>query len=86
MTAEIARTIVLIGWGYVGLGVLFALAFVTVGVRVVEPKARGGSPLFYILIFPGCAALWPLLASKWLRARSSGRDDVHDAHRPAEGS
>ena len=73
MTADVARVIVLAGWAYIGVGLLFAIAFVTVGVRVIEPRARGGSVLFHVLIVPGCTALWPLLCSKWLRARRGSR-------------
>ncbi|MEO1129316.1 MAG: hypothetical protein AAFX05_06340 [Planctomycetota bacterium] len=53
--------------GYAGLGLLFSLLFVTVGLVRVDPVARGSSPAFRILILPGVAALWPLLLARWLR-------------------
>ena len=69
MSADIARALVLAGWCYMAIGLVFALAFVTVGIRQVDEKAHGGSLLFHILILPGCAALWPVLLRKWLAAR-----------------
>lgn len=78
MSAELARVIVFVGWSYVALGLLFAIAFIAIGVRVVEPKARGGSLLFHVLIVPGCAALWPVLALEWLRARRASRAAAPD--------
>jgi hypothetical protein len=55
--------------GYALAGVVFALAFVTVGVARLDPAARGTSWSFRVLILPGSAALWPLLAVKWARHR-----------------
>lgn len=52
---------------YALTGVAFALAFVTVGVRKLDPAARGTSWTFRALILPGSAALWPFLAVKWAR-------------------
>lgn len=69
MSAETARIVTLVSWSYVAVGVVFAIGFLAIGVRVVEPKARGGSLLFHVLIFPGCVALWPILTRMWLRAR-----------------
>lgn len=54
---------------YVLAGTAFALAFVTAGVARLDPAARGTSWVFRALILPGSAALWPLLAVKWARAK-----------------
>jgi hypothetical protein len=51
---------------YAAAGVLFATAFVTVGVGRIDPAARGAPLGFRVLIFPASAALWPLLVIKWL--------------------
>jgi len=56
---------------YVALGVLFAVAFVTAGVGRIDPVARDGTWGFRVLVFPGAAALWPLLLARWLAARRS---------------
>ena len=54
---------------YALAGVAFALAFVTVGVTRLDTAARGTSWRFLLLITPGSAALWPVLAVKWARAK-----------------
>ncbi|AMV27407.1 hypothetical protein VT84_23610 [Gemmata sp. SH-PL17] len=53
---------------YALAGSAFAVAFITVGVGRLDPAARGTSWRFRALIFPGSAALWPVLAVKWARA------------------
>jgi membrane protein implicated in regulation of membrane protease activity len=68
---------------YGALGVLFALAFVTVGVGRVDPAARGATRGFRLLIFPGVVALWPLLAWRWLRR--TGPPEERSPHRNAQG-
>ena len=53
---------------YAIAGVTFAAAFVLVGVQRIDSQAKGTSAGFRALIFPGVAALWPLLLRRWLRA------------------
>src|SRR5215472_4247259 len=48
-------------YAYTALGLAFALAFVTVGVKRVDSQAIGSSVGFRVLIFPGSVAFWPLL-------------------------
>ena len=50
---------------YLGIGLLFAPAFVTVGVGRIDPTARGVPVSFRLLIVPGTVALWPALARRW---------------------
>jgi len=57
---------------YLAVGVVFALAFVTVGAQRVDHNAKGGPVGFRLLILPGSAALWPVLLVKWLRAGRKG--------------
>ena len=52
---------------YAAVGVLTALAFVSVGVTRVQPAAVSLGAR--ILILPGAAALWPYVLTRWLRAR-----------------
>jgi hypothetical protein len=68
---------------YGTLGVLFALAFITVGVGQVDPAARGATRGFRLLIFPGAVALWPLLAWRWLRR--TGPPEERSPHRGPRG-
>jgi len=52
---------------YAALGVLFALAFVTKGIGRIDPVAKGTRAGFRLIVFPGTAALWPLLLNRWIR-------------------
>jgi hypothetical protein len=61
--------VLLVAAAYALAGTVFALAFVTVGVGKLDPAARGTSWRFRALILPGSAALWPVLAVKWARAK-----------------
>ena len=61
-------SMVLLLQAYSAVGVVFALAFVMKGAGRVDPTAQTGTWGFRVLIFPGAAALWPWLMSRWLRA------------------
>ena len=53
---------------YVAIGVATALAFVMFGVTQVQnaPVTIGAR----VLIFPGAAALWPVVLARWRKSRS----------------
>ena len=70
MSVETAVAIVGILAGYFVLGLAFALVFVTWGVAMIDPAARGMPRLARLLIVPGEAALWPLLLWKWFTQKS----------------
>ena len=53
---------------YAAAGVLFAAAFVTVGVGRIDFAARHAPIGFRLLILPGAAALWPYLLRRWVKA------------------
>jgi hypothetical protein len=55
---------------YAALGALFAIAFLIRGVSRVDPHAEGSGIGFRLIIFPGVAAFWPFLLSRWIRVRS----------------
>jgi hypothetical protein len=84
MDLALARTLVLSAALYLGAGLLFALAFVSRGVAVVDPAARGSSLGFRALLVPGAALLWPLLLRRWWRRAPPPAP--HDAHRDAAAS
>lgn len=67
MYEQIANAFVIAFEGYMLLGALFGLAFVILGVGRIDPAARGAGVFFRLLIFPGSAAFWPLLLSRWAR-------------------
>ncbi len=66
---------------YLGVGVLFAIVFVLKGVGKIDPSARGGTLGFRLLILPGAAALWPILARRWLAGE--GPPEEQNPHRCA---
>jgi uncharacterized membrane protein YeiB len=55
---------------YVLVGVVFAVAFVSVGVKRVDSQAVGAGVGFRILIFPGSVAFWPLLLRRWAKGNA----------------
>ena len=48
---------------------MFAVPFVILGVRRVDPAAQGWAVGFRILIIPGVTAFWPLFAIRLLRGK-----------------
>ena len=63
---------------YALLGVVFALAFVTVGVKRIDSQANGSGIAFRLLIFPGSVAFWPLLLRRW----SAGKSEPPEERNP----
>jgi hypothetical protein len=55
---------------YACIGLVFSLALVTIGVKRVDAQAVGSSLGFRLLIFPGCAAFWPLLLRRWTAGKT----------------
>lgn len=56
------------GGAYAICGLLFAAFFLLRGVVQVDAAARGTSWRVKLLLLPGVAAFWPLLARKWFQA------------------
>ena len=69
MYMSIVQITLLIAGAYVVTGAVFASAFVTLGVSRLDHAASGAPWSFRVLIWPGVAALWPVMLSKWLAAR-----------------
>jgi hypothetical protein len=67
---------------YLVMGFLFAIPFVVVGVRRIDPHAVRGSWGFRALIIPGTMFLWPLLARRWV-SRAGEPPEERNAHRKA---
>ena len=70
MFEQIASLLVDAFYLYALLGLIFALAFVTIGVQRIDSQATGSSTGFRLLIFPGSAAFWPLLLRRWIAGRN----------------
>jgi hypothetical protein len=65
---EIILTIVA---GYLLCGLLFAIAFVTKGVDVIDEGAHGSGIGFRIIIVPGVMVFWPVLLKKWMSKKNN---------------
>ncbi len=61
-------------------GLVFAIAFVTTGVKRIDSQAIGSGVAFRVLIFPGSAALWPLLLRRWI-SRTAEPPEGRNPHR-----
>jgi len=74
-----ALFLILLG-AYMACGLVFAIPFVLVGVKKIDPHAAHGSWGFRLLVIPGAMAFWPLLLRRW----ASGVDEPPEectAHR-----
>jgi hypothetical protein len=52
---------------YAGLGLVFGVLFVWLGVHRVDSEAQGSGIGFRLLILPGVAAFWPMFLYRWRR-------------------
>ena len=60
-------TMMLSGLGlYAAAGLVFALAFIAIGIGRIDPSAQGSGALFRLAILPGVIALWPVLLMRWI--------------------
>ena len=67
MSLAVASTLVGIAAVYLAIGVAFGLWFVLRGVNRLDSGAAQGTWGFRVIILPGAAALWPLLAMRVAR-------------------
>lgn len=67
-TPEIAGYLLVALGVYLLVGVVFSIAFLVRGVRAIDPVAAESSLPVRLIWAPGAAALWPVLALKWLRS------------------
>lgn len=70
---------------YLGIGLVFGVAFVWRGVGRIDPAARGASLGFRMIVLPGVVALWPLLLKRWLAGAGTPPIETN-AHRRAARS
>lgn len=82
MNVLLAQVLLALAGTYLAVGLAFAIAFVARGVGRVDAAAAEASLGFRLLLVPGAAALWPLLAQRWRRATGAPPAE-HDAHTAA---
>jgi hypothetical protein len=63
----VAEWMVWIAEAYLVFGLVFAAAFTLTGAGKLDPAARHSTWGFRLIIIPGAAALWPLLAWRWVK-------------------
>ena len=68
----VAEVILFSAFAYGLCGLAVGVPFVLSGVDRVDEAARGAPLGFRLLILPGTVALWPLMATKWIKAPRSG--------------
>jgi len=73
--------LILIGT-YLAGGFLFAIPFVFIGVKRIDPHAAHSSWGFRLLIFPGTLVFWPLLLRRWVKGDHVPPEE-RSAHRAA---
>ena len=61
----IAAIFLILVAAYMACGLVFAIPFVLVGVKKIDPHAAHGSWGFRLLVLPGAMAFWPLLLRRW---------------------
>ena len=67
MFETLAKAFVFALEAYAGLGLIFAMPFVCVGVQRLDSEAQGSGIAFRLLILPGVAAFWPMFLHRWTR-------------------
>ena len=53
---------------YMFAGLVFAVAFILFGYRVILPEAAGSGILVRLIWTGGAVSLWPYLLLRWIRA------------------
>jgi len=56
---------------YLVIGLITAIAFVSVGLRQVLPHGTTASLAARLLFIPGTTALWPYVLSRWMQTRGT---------------
>lgn len=82
MNPSLAQALLAAAGIYLGAGCAFAVWFVIAGVGRIDPATADAGAGFRVLLVPGAAALWPLLARR-LRDGAHGLPEQHDAHTDA---
>jgi hypothetical protein len=78
----VIATLLILGGIYVICGFLFAVLFVLLGVKKIDPHAAHASWGFRLLIIPGAVAFWPVLLRRWMKGVLEPPEE-RSAHRQA---
>lgn len=72
--------LVTVFYGYLAIGAVFGLYFVTWGAARIDSDAHQLPVLLRFLLWPASVALWPLLGGKVLRANQTVAEHDHEQH------
>ena len=86
MSLLVAGAIAAVLEAYALAGLVFATVYLPRGARVMDEHLKGAPLLTRALIFPGVAALWPLLAWRWVRGTPAPVESNPHRRRAAGGS
>jgi hypothetical protein len=76
----LAQVVVALFELYALAGVVFAALFLPRAVGRIDPRVAGSPKVLRFVILPGVAALWPLLAWRWItRAHEPVERNAHRA-------
>ena len=84
MSIEVAQVIVALFELYALAGIAFAMLFLRRGVERLDPRVAGAPKTLKLLILPGVAALWPLLA--WRSIAGASEPVERNPHRAKAGA
>ncbi len=84
MPLDVAQVIVSMCELYALAGVVFAVAFLPRAVARLDARVADAPISLRLLILPGVAALWPLLAWRWMSGASAPVE--RNPHRTKAGS
>ena len=84
MPLEVARIVVALFGLYALSGIVFAAVFLPRAVARMDHGVAGAPWTLRLLLLPGAAALWPLLAWRWITGASAPIE--RNPHRVTVGS
>jgi hypothetical protein len=77
--------LLILGGIYVICGLLFAVPFLLLRVKQIDPHAARGSWGFLLRFFPGAVARWSLLLRCWLKGISEPPEERSGHRQAAKG-
>ncbi len=69
MAATVIQSVFTIIGMYLMCGLVFSLAFISRGLKILDEGSHGAGIGFKLIIIPGCMVFWPVLLKKWMNAK-----------------
>ncbi|ADB38542.1 hypothetical protein [Spirosoma linguale] len=71
-------------YGYLLIGAVFGVYFVSLGAARIDPDAHGMPLVLRLLLWPASAALWPVLLRKVLQQKTGSKDTPSTTSQPSQ--